>query len=1000
MGITNHLNRIVLLILFLIFLCNLSFAQTFDVSTTDELMQALQEATSGTESWYLINVNANVGLNETLNLRNRIAIIGNSTLTQPTLSFNNYRLLYDDVPDQYSSLENLTLLYNGNASTISVNNQALSITKVKILTGSSGTNNAMLICNNGSIYAGDVTLENTAGGSGSAIANNNNGRLTLDGGSIEGFRAVAGGAMILEGKFASIIDTTISENSASAEGGALYVIGNNILSANAWLLGNSAGTNGGAIYADNAKIELHNTQIYNNTAAKKGGAIYVESGTTVQSNYDNFTNNSVTGQNGLGGAVYNLGTTIVNKTFFNTNKAESGSGGAIYNQGTMTITGAKFDNNMSKVSGGAIFNNGSLNVQNVTFSNNQSNTGGAFYSSDSNPVFSENVSFIGNNSERDGGGLYINSRSHATITGGAQFLGNTSNSGQGGGIFVEGGGILDINANDPEKSVIFSDNHDRMGTNAFHIGLLPNRIADESTTRAAGYGEINLNVSNGASIRIEDNVSGTDNSQLNLNGTSSVDDHIYFGSANNNFNGGISANNINLHFYNLESGMPNGLMTATNTHFDLINGAIGQTPLNLNLTGGGNELSIDVDPANLTSDFIQMNGDPAVMSTLVIRDINLLSNPVQSTTIFDLYDHKTYGTNLKLSDKIKNATVYDALKAYKWSLTPKLTLTEIVGKCNPNIQRYQAATAAAYMNQMLSFDYSLNRTDEIYMNLRAQKLAGRKMNSYAFVGQGGMYVDYYDESGAAFWIRPYVNLENFYLSGAFGSLKNQSYGLMFGFDFPMVEKNDWKLFSTIYGSYIGSSQQYLESNMNQNGGYGGYLLSVYKNDFYAGWTINGGGVGVHSAYLNGSDNYGIVTAGTALKLAYNWKLRDRWIIQPNFTTSYLYLDPSNLVNFQAVNMNQSMVNGLVIAPSMRITYRNETGIEPYIFGGCVIPIMSDVKARVNNFNIDKLTLNSWAQFGAGLRKRFSERVTTFLETVVRTGGRYGWGFMFNIEIKL
>ena len=78
-------------------------------------------------------------------------------------------------------------------------------------------------------------------------------------------------------------------------------------------------------------------------------------------------------------------------------------------------------------------------------------------------------------------------------------------------------------------------------------------------------------------------------------------------------------------------------------------------------------------------------------------------------------------------------------------------------------------------------------------------------------------------------------LESFNLSGAVSHVRNQSYGIMMGFDFPMfVTKNDWKLFSTIYGAYIGSSQQYENSNMCQDGGYGGYLLSLYKNNFYAG----------------------------------------------------------------------------------------------------------------------------------------------------------------------
>ena len=56
---------------------------------------------------------------------------------------------------------------------------------------------------------------------------------------------------------------------------------------------------------------------------------------------------------------------------------------------------------------------------------------------------------------------------------------------------------------------------------------------------------------------------------------------------------------------------------------------------------------------------------------------------------------------------------------------------------------------------------------------------------YAYAGHGGMYVDQQYEDGSAFWMRPYVNLESFHLSGASGTVNNQSYGTVMGFDFPL-----------------------------------------------------------------------------------------------------------------------------------------------------------------------------------------------------------------------
>lgn len=62
--------------------------------------------------------------------------------------------------------------------------------------------------------------------------------------------------------------------------------------------------------------------------------------------------------------------------------------------------------------------------------------------------------------------------------------------------------------------------------------------------------------------------------------------------------------------------------------------------------------------------------------------------------------------------------------------------------------------------------------------------------------------------------------------------------------------------------------------------------------------------------------------------------------------------------------------------------------------------MSDIKANANWINLTKLNLNTWAQFGAGIRKQITDRICCFAETVIRTGGCQGWGFMFNLQIAI
>lgn len=1017
----------VVVILSIISITQASQASEFNADDISSFHRAIAEAEADPSSSHKININGDIVLDSSIKEAVSLELAGSNNEAFYNFVLNGNTFTYDGA-GKSSKISDLNIISNAAGSGINVNNQTFTVDNTHFSGDLSSNRNSFLSNVGGKLVITDSDFQNYKNVfEGGAINNKGGGSLYVSNTDFLNNSASNGSALYITSGSADIYNSDFLNNYASSKGGAAYISGGSLNLTDSNIKNNIAQSQGGGLYVDNsATVVIDNTVFDNNSVsdAANGGAIYTAGNVTIQGG-SSFTNNKVV--TGSGGAIDNFnGTLVIDNALFDNNLAKN-DGGAITGSGSLTISNSKFSNNKSthSIAGAIIHDN--LTISNSIFENNgsgivedpsdpQSGFGGAIVTSDakiSDCTFSGNYTgfdsggaivnlygtidfnnsnvFTDNKAKYNGGALYTTTQSVTNINGTASFLNNKSTDGLGGGILAQG--TVNINANNPDKSVIFSGNTDSTGTNAFHIDIAAGAKPDE-------VGTVNLNVSNGAKIIIDDNFSGLAGTKLNIKGTSSYNDYVCLGSENENFKGDVTAEDINLYFYNKESNLANANIFAKNTNFNFMNGYLNNVSLNLDASGGGNSLSLDVDPAALTCDYITLTGDPANITQFIIREVNVISDPIQSVTIFDIFDHDKYGTDLALSDELQNSIVYGALKQYKWSLTPKLTLTEI-GGFNPNIQRFQGATAAAFMNQMLSYDYSLYRTDEIYTNLREQKLAARKLNSYASITPAGMYVDQYYADGSAFWMRPYVNIESFHLSGASGTVNNQSYGTMFGFDFPMIEtKNDWKLFPTIYGAYIGSSQQYVDSDMYQNGGYGGLLLSAYKKDFYAGWTINGGGLGVESKYNSGKDDYAIVTAGTALKLAYNWKLRDRFILQPNFTTAYTFLSPSNLVNFQSLDINQSQVNGLTIAPSVRLTYRNEEGFEPYIFGGCVIPIMSDIKANVDGVNLDKLTLNPWAQFGAGVRRRIKDRVTCFAETVIRTGGRTGWGFMLNIQIAI
>lgn len=129
---------------------------------------------------------------------------------------------------------------------------------------------------------------------------------------------------------------------------------------------------GGAIYNENI-ANINNSTFSNNTAAEKGGAIY-NKGTLSISGGSKFSNNEAKSEYDL-----KVKTDFTDKTgyAYKTN----GIGGAIHNEGTTIIDNAEFSNNTAGFAGGAIasgLDNNiidytdtySLDIKNSTFENN------------------------------------------------------------------------------------------------------------------------------------------------------------------------------------------------------------------------------------------------------------------------------------------------------------------------------------------------------------------------------------------------------------------------------------------------------------------------------------------------------------------------------------------------------------------------------------------------------------------------------------------------------
>ncbi|GGL95032.1 hypothetical protein [Micromonospora yangpuensis] len=188
-----------------------------------------------------------------------------------------------------------------------------------------------------------------------------------------------------------------------------------------------------------ADVTLRNGLV---TSVPGGGAMLVQAGGRAEVKNVKFAQNNARGPGGInGGALTNLGTTVIKDSKFTLNNGGQ-NGGAVYNTGTLTVEKSHFETN--RVSGAA--NNG----------------GGGIASAGGSVVVREST-FVGNQSAGDGGGLLLTSgtgeisdstfRLNVAINNGGgvandggtlslrnvKFLENTAAAGAGGGLYTAAG---------------------------------------------------------------------------------------------------------------------------------------------------------------------------------------------------------------------------------------------------------------------------------------------------------------------------------------------------------------------------------------------------------------------------------------------------------------------------------------------------------------------------------------------------------------------------------
>ena len=700
-----------------------------------------------------------------------------------------------------------------------------------------------------------------------------------------------------------------------------------------------------------------------NTATQDGGVIY-NSGAASSVNSTSDANiifkNNIAGRNG--GAIANVNNATINfagDTTFEENIAQ-GDGGAIYNDNATLKIGAadkttKFTNNVATGSGGAV----------ASVNNNMEYLG--------------DVVFEGGAAGVNGGAI---SAIESTITlDGTQSFVNNAALGKGGAIYAKGSeanrAVINIASTRAGKSTVFEGNTANGDSNAIYLD---------------GNATVGLSAVDDSSIIINDKIAGTaENNDLVQEAGS-----VYYNNDNSAYNGNFSLLAGDAYFTNPNSVAFMGgnyelyggsTLHLTNGKLDTIN----VNTVDLSNTSADNAAKLAID-LNLKKN--QEDSDKFILTTpsaggnILVSEINVLNGENDKKFIpYDIIEGAEFASSMK---EVETPYYYYNVKGR----TSGLDLTR--GRlADTGLMAPQVAVNARLAGQLDLYNQMLHRVDEIAEYRYFNKVNKNNLYASAYETIDNKYTPYVNqEDGGNAWMKPSVTLETVRpdSDGGVEKYKNRAYNTILGYETPISTlRNGWELINTVFGGYQGSFQQYDNIKNYQNGGVGGYMANLYKNNFFAGGVVSAGAIGVDtkdSGRYGRGMSFGLFDVGAAARVGYNVGMGKNWLFQPMFTTSYIYISGISKHNNRGEEMELDGTNTLLLSPGFKLI-GNYNGWQPYALFDYTWPLIAKTVANVNNLELPDMQLRSYVEYGVGLRKNFGDKFTGYGEAVFRNIGRTG-----------
>ncbi len=441
-------------------------------------------------------------------------------------------------------------------------------------------------------------------------------------------------------------------------------------------------------------------------------------------------------------------------------------------------------------------------------------------------------------------------------------------------------------------------------------------------------------------------------------------------------------------------------MAASGSTLNLMNGRINSVTFGTADINNMN-LKVDVDLLSKTADTIKSTG-AVTNNTITINGINLLREGNGSGGSVNVNPDNDFNVSLASGANTVSGQVFN----YNVS-NNNGSLSFAKKEINPSVQASASAQQAVHITGDNINNIVFERSEQVLEIMDTIKYVHgidyKFANKMASADGSAAYISVYDRlKNASVWFRPFNSIETLDISNMEKDVNSISYGAVVGLDTPLYDlRRGFSGLLSFYGGYSGASQGYADTDITQNGGFGGIMGAIYKNNFFSSLNLSAGGYGVQeSIYGYGSEDYGIFTTSIASKTGYVFHLPKQIRLQVSGKAAYTLVSSEDYTNAMGTKIETDALHVIQLVPGIKIT-KNYNGWQPYLAANMIMNAMNVSKVTANDIVLPDSQLGNYVEYGVGIQN-YNEKnfLSGFAQVMVRNGARTGVNFKIGLKHPL